>query len=148
VSSAGGRGASDTALLHLRDGLLIEWFEALPATVDASALPNAQARKRLVDRACELMLDHSGDPLSMLGVCRRGGASRRKLNYCFQEALGTTPVKYLRAVRLNGVRRELLAGADAIQDVAARWGFWHLSQFARDYRRQFGELPSRTRAGR
>jgi AraC family ethanolamine operon transcriptional activator len=148
LASEGERAGAEVAMLHLRDGLLIEWFEALPAAVDASALPNAQARKRLVDRACELMLDHSSDPLSMLEVCRRVGASRRKLNYCFQEALGTTPVKYLRAVRLNGVRRELLAGADAIQDVAARWGFWHLSQFARDYRRQFGELPSRTRAGR
>ena len=137
-------GDSFTALQQLRDALLIEWFEALPAVVDASALPNAQARKRLVDRACELMLAHTDDPLSMLEVCRRVGASPRKLNYCFQEALGTTPVKYLRAVRLNGVRRELLAARGSVQDMAARWGFWHLSQFARDYKRQFGELPSRT----
>jgi AraC family ethanolamine operon transcriptional activator len=83
----------------------------------------------------------------MLEVCRRVGASRRKLNYCFQEVLGSSPVKYLRAVRLNGVRRELRAGAAAVQDVAARWGFWHLGQFAREYRQQFGELPSETRRG-
>ena len=30
----------------------------------------------------------------------------------------------------------------ALQDVAAAWGFWHLSQFATDYRRMFGMRPS------
>ena len=139
--------ADDTAARQLRDALLIEWFEALPESVDASALPSALARKRLVDRACELMLSHTDEPLSMLDVCRRVGACRRKLNYCFQEALGTSPVKYLRAVRLNGVRRELLAGATSVQDAAARWGFWHLGQFSREYKAQFGELPSLTLRG-
>jgi len=28
--------------------------------------------------------------------------------------------------------------------VANAWGFWHMGQFARDYRRLFGELPSDT----
>jgi AraC family ethanolamine operon transcriptional activator len=133
-----------TALLQLRDAILIEWIEALPEAIDTSELPSATARKRLVDRACELMLSHPDEPLSMLEVCRRIGASRRKLNYCFQDVLGTSPVKYLRAVRLNGVRRELRAAAGAVQDVAARWGFWHLGQFSLDYKRQFGELPSAT----
>lgn len=139
-----GAQPDDAAARQLRDALLIEWLEALPDTVDASALPNALARKRLVDHACELMLTESDEPLSMLDVCRRVGASRRKLQYCFREALGTSPVKYLRAVRLNGVRRELRAGASTVQDAAMRWGFWHLGQFSRDYKRQFGELPSET----
>jgi len=133
-----------TALVQLRDALLIEWIAALPRQVDASALPTLAARKRLVDRACALMLAQPDEPLSMLEVCRRVGASRRKLNYCFQDVLGSSPVRYLRAVRLNGVRRELRAGGGAVQDVAVRWGFWHPGQFSADYKRQFGELPSAT----
>ncbi len=147
LEEAAGRLADETAARQLRDALLIEWFEALPESVDAGALPSVLARKKLVDQACELMLSQPDEPLSMLEVCRRVGASRRKLNYCFQEVLGSSPVKYLRAVRLNGVRRELRAGAAAVQDVATRWGFWHLGQFAREYRQQFGELPSETRRG-
>lgn len=135
---------NDVIARQLRDGLLIEWLEALPDSVDSSALPTALARKRLVDRACELMLQHTGEPLSMLEVCRLVGASRRKLNYCFQEALGTSPVKYLRAVRMNGARRELRSRATSVHDAASRWGFWHLGQFSRDYKQQFGELPSAT----
>jgi AraC family ethanolamine operon transcriptional activator len=139
--------ADDTAMLQLRDAVLIEWIEALPASIDASGVKTVAARKRVVDRACELMLDHSAEPLSVLQLCSRIGASPRKLGYCFQDVLGISPAKYLRAVRLNNVRRELKAVRDAhtgVQDVAARWGFWHLGQFSLDYKRQFGELPSAT----
>jgi AraC family ethanolamine operon transcriptional activator len=83
----------------------------------------------------------------MLELCRRTGASRRKLSYSFQEVLGTSPAKYLRAARLNGVRRELKAASRSqlnVQDVASRWGFDHLSQFSQDYKHLFGELPSDT----
>jgi AraC family ethanolamine operon transcriptional activator len=56
-----------------------------------------------------------------------------------------SPVTYLRALRLNGVRRELKRGGDeAVADRAARWGFWHQSRFAADYKHLFGELPSET----
>jgi AraC family transcriptional regulator, ethanolamine operon transcriptional activator len=136
-------------LRQLRDEILIEWIEALPAQVDTRGLDTLQRRKRLVDQACELMLARSDEPLSILEVCSQVGISRRKLNYCFHDVLGTTPVKYLRAVRLNGVRRDLkrAAPAQTVQDIATRWGFWHLSQFAQDYRRLFGELPSATLKG-
>jgi len=137
----------ERALKQLRDEVLIEWLEALPAQVDTSELPRVTARKKLVDRACELMLTSTDEPLSMLEVCQRVGASRRKLNYCFQDVLGSNPVKYLRAVRLNGVRRDLRAGQLSVQDVAANWGFWHMGQFSRDYKQQFGELPSATLRG-
>ena len=82
----------------------------------------------------------------MLDLCNSIGASRRKLQYCFQDALGINPVAYLRAVRLNAVRRELLAGRPgaSVQAVAACWGFWHLSRFSGEYRQLFGELPSQT----
>lgn len=137
-------------LRQLRDEILIEWIEALPAQVDTSGLDTLQRRKRMVDQACELMLSRSDEPLSILEVCSQVGISRRKLNYCFHDVLGTTPVKYLRAVRLNGVRRDLkrAASSETVQDIATRWGFWHLSQFAQDYRRLFGELPSATLRGR
>jgi AraC family ethanolamine operon transcriptional activator len=136
-----------TALVQLRDALLIEWIEALPERVDMGELPGVAVRRKLVDRACELMLASADEPLSMLEVCRRVGASRRRLEYCFHDVLGASPLRYLRAVRLNGVRRELRAQAPSVQAAAARWGFFHMGQFARDYGQQFGELPSVTLRG-
>ena len=57
-----------------------------------------------------------------------------------------TPKAYLQAQRLHGVRRELRVAdtETVIADVAGRWGFWHMGQFAADYRRTFDQLPSET----
>jgi AraC family transcriptional regulator, ethanolamine operon transcriptional activator len=140
------RPIDELALRQLRDDILIEWIEAIPASVDVSDYPNLERRRRLVDRTCEVMMAHAEEPISILEVCRLVGTSKRKLNYCFADVLGTTPIKYLRAIRLNGVRRDLRDAPPGatVQDIAAHWGFWHLSQFAKDYKNLFGELPSQT----
>jgi AraC family ethanolamine operon transcriptional activator len=56
-------------------------------------------------------------------------------------------VRFLRALRLNGVHRDLKAAkppGNSIQDIAATWGFWHLGHFVTDYKRMFAELPTET----
>jgi AraC family ethanolamine operon transcriptional activator len=48
------------------------------------------------------------------------------------------------------VRQELKvapAGTASVREIARRWGFWHTGEFAADYRRLFGELPSETLHG-
>lgn len=114
---------------------------------EPGALPNSATRRKVVERAREYALGNLHDPVTIGELCEHIGVSRRTLQYCFQEVIGTNPVDFLRAIRLNNVRRELRAarqGAVRIADIAARWGFWHLSHFAHDYRAMFGELPSDT----
>ncbi|HSV36697.1 helix-turn-helix domain-containing protein [Ramlibacter sp. WS9] len=135
------------AVMQMRDAILIEWIEAIPAQVDTSGLKSVEARRRVVNRACEVMLSQPDQPMSGLQLCKQVGASPRKLEYCFRDVLGTSPAKYLRTVRLNGVRRDLKRNTNdgvGVYDLAARWGFWHLGEFSADYNRQFGELPSQT----
>ena len=75
------------------------------------------------------------------------GVSRRSLQYAFEEVLGVSPLTYLRAQRLNAVRRAIkTAETDTpVMEIAARWGFWHPSYFTASYKKLFGELPSATR---
>lgn len=112
-----------------------------------SELKAISMRKAVVDRACEWMLQTSGDEaLSMLEICKHVGVSRRKLNYCFQEILGMSPMKYQRITRLNRTQQALkqAQAGENVFDIASRWGFWHMGQFSQDYKRLFGELPSAT----
>jgi AraC family ethanolamine operon transcriptional activator len=98
-----------------------------------------------VDRARALMHGSGDRSLSLLEVCKAVGASPRKLGYCFQDVLGTSPMHYWRAMRLNRVRRDLKRGVGtSVYDVAVQHGFWHFSQFSLDYKRHFSELPSET----
>lgn len=86
----------------------------------------------------------------MFELCRMVGTSRRTLENIFLEAFDVSPYQYVRALRLNSVRRALLSEENAkasIGDIVSRCGIWHLSRFAADYRSMFGELPSQTRAG-
>ena len=62
---------------------------------------------------------------------------------------GVSPKQYLQIYRLNQVQRRLQHSRDSETTVAREaeaWGFWHMGQFSRDYRRMFGELPSQTLA--
>jgi AraC family ethanolamine operon transcriptional activator len=130
-------------------------FMALATACTAPHAPAAtraigQGRDRVV-RRLRLYLERqhadAGNAPTVAGVCAELGVTRRTLQNCMQEVLGVSPHAYLKAVRLHGVRRGLKASAHpGIADIAARWGFWHPSQFALDYRRLFGERASETRA--
>ena len=115
----------------------------------APARSSVSARRRILARARDYMCEHADEPITVPDLCQVTGASRRTLQYAFEEVLRLSPVTYLRVMRLNRVRSELVSNhEETVGDIAARWGFWHLSRFAADYRQHFGELPSATRSRR
>lgn len=137
-----------TVRATLRDQVLEHVVGAL-GSAEPEPAPSftRQVRRGIVNRAREFAAGNAGQALTVAALCAALKVSRRTLQTCFQEVLALSPHHYLQARRLNGLRRTLLApdsGADSVQDAAARWGFWHLSACAAEYRRMFGELPSAT----
>lgn len=108
--------------------------------------PSYRHRKQVVDRVRHHLDRNQDRPVSITELCHSVGTCRRTLQYSFESIIGVSPIKYMRALRLNGVRRSLLSNNDclSVAEAAASWGFLHLSQFAKDYRELFGELPSDT----
>ncbi|QDF38022.1 helix-turn-helix domain-containing protein [Bradyrhizobium symbiodeficiens] len=147
VSAAPKRFDDPVARQALEDALLVEIMDMLPTARTSDPGRSAVARRRTVDRARELMHGSGDRSLSLLEVCKAVGASPRKLGYCFKEVLGTSPMHYWRAMRLNRVRRDLKRAGGietSIYDIAVQHGFWHFSQFSLDYKRHFSEKPSET----
>jgi AraC family ethanolamine operon transcriptional activator len=72
----------------------------------------------------------------------------RTLQHNFLKYLGVTPKQYLKSIMLNRARKELKRSGKhndiKMYQIAHQFGFWHMGQFAADYRRFFGELPSET----
>jgi len=103
-------------------------------------------RTRALRQALEYIRDHREQCITIKSLCVAAGVSERTLQYVFRERFDVTPKQFLMSHRLNSVRRDLrrIGPSVKISDIANRWGFWHMGQFARDYRRQFGELPSET----
>ena len=106
-------------------------------------------RKKVVDCARQFLDHHLDEAVTVTQLCEIANVSRRTLQYSFESILGVSPIQYLRISRLNGVRRSLVQAqhGQAVSDIAAQWGFWHLSQFAKDYKQLFGETPSKTLLG-
>ena len=101
---------------------------------------------RLFHDALDIIRDNICEELTVGKLCEELTASRRTLEYVFNENIKMSPAKYIRALRLNNIRREILSVEHStLGDIAAKWGIWHLGRFARDYYQLFGELPSATK---
>lgn len=75
------------------------------------------------------------------------GVSSRSLYYGFRRWRGTTPMNYLRQVRLNVAHEELKRARDTgnnVTRIALGVGYDHLSRFSKDYKERFGQSPSAT----
>ncbi len=104
------------------------------------------SRRAAVRRALDFIHETFSEPLRLSELCRRANAKVRSLEYGFREVTGLTPIAYIRSLRLNAVRKALLSERErSITEIAMDSGFWHLGQFASDYRRFFGETPTQTR---
>jgi AraC-like DNA-binding protein len=105
---------------------------------------------RDVKRAIDFMHANLDGPLTIGSIATTVGVAGRTLFKHFQDTRGVSPIRYLRNLRFDKARQELLSatGATSITQIATRYGFNHLGRFAVEYRLRFGETPSETLAKR
>ncbi|HVK29249.1 MAG TPA: AraC family transcriptional regulator [Nocardioides sp.] len=121
--------------------LLTEWYQRFgDAPRDAGAAP------RYVSAAEDYLRAHARSAPTLAEVAAAVGVSVRALTLAFRRHRDSSPISYLRAVRMDGARADLLAaGPDAtVSSVIAAWGYVNHGVFARSYAERFGELPSAT----
>lgn len=146
--SAFSRGVTGRALEQsLLLSLLLAQQEGGPPPFPAAS----HSRHTYVARALAFIDANCADDIGLADLTRVTGVSVRTLQYSFMERFGVGPTAYLRQTRLRRIRDALHAaqpGTCTVGDVAARWGFYNGSSFARAYHKLFGELPSQTLAAR
>lgn len=101
----------------------------------------------LVAECHRRMLATPHAPLRVDQLCDQLRVSRRSLQNAFRQVADTTPVDYLRSLRLNYARRRLTSmdkDLMSISQAATDAGFEHMGHFATRYRRLFAERPSQT----
>ncbi|MFI8997552.1 AraC family transcriptional regulator [Streptomyces sp. NPDC053542] len=110
------------------------------------AEPAARTCPRPVKRAIDAMRADPAHPFTVRELARIAGVAPRSLQAGFRQHLETTPMAYLRELRLEGAHRDLSRPDSpvTVTEVATRWGFTHLGRFASVYRARYGVLPSQT----
>lgn len=146
----GGIGAAPMAREHLERCVLTQLLTVVPHDhthlLGGGAGSTTDAAGR-IPRLIDYIETHVDEDLSTGQLAQLAGITERALQLGFRKEVGTTPAAYVRAVRLDRVHDELRAGlrpGATITDVAMRWGFFHPSRFAQQYRDRFGQLPSQT----
>jgi AraC-like DNA-binding protein len=105
------------------------------------------AAPALLRQAIAFIDEHAADDIALNDIAGAVYVTPRALQYMFRKHRDCTPMEYLRNVRLDHARRELLAGDPAttsVGEIARRFGVGHLGRFATNYRERFGESPNET----
>ncbi|MQY30435.1 helix-turn-helix transcriptional regulator [Nocardia aurantia] len=112
---------------------------------DESAVASGPALRRAV----QYLHTHADQPITVAELSEHAGVGVRTLQYGFRRTYDTTPLQYLRGIRLQRAHDDLAAatpGHDTVTAIAARWMFTHSGRFAAAYRRRYGCPPHRTLA--
>lgn len=123
-------------------------FEQFPpgSLSDQLSRPPDTAMSRQVRAAVNFMHANLHQPLTLGRIAAAVGVSGRSLQAEFQRVLDTSPLSYLRDLRLRAVHVELTRSENflPVREVALKWGFTHMGRFAAQYREAFGVPPSET----
>lgn len=99
-------------------------------------------------RAVAFIDAHAHEPVTVEDIADAAGISSRGLQAAFARHADSTPMAYLRRVRLARAHRDLQHAdptrGDTVAAVARRWGFTSLSRFAAVYREEYGRSPRQT----
>lgn len=139
--------AAPIAMRNLTQSLLSLLIQAGPHHLrDKIGSPLSQAAPRHVKHAIDFMQANIARPLSSVEIASAARISVRSLEIGFRTFKNTTPMAYLRSIRLAAARHDLVMpdNVSSISEVAYRWGFVHLGRFSALYRMTYGELPSET----
>jgi anti-anti-sigma factor len=138
------RAASDYAA-KLRD----RWQQnpELAASGPVKLGDRSQAATGTVARAVAFIEERAGDDISVADIAGAAFVTVRAVQLAFRRYLGTTPLGYLRRIRLERAHQQLLSAdpdRTTVTAVAADWHFTNASRFSAYYRAAYGVSPART----
>lgn len=135
---------------NLYDYLLNSIITPILKKIDDSMVSSKDSTVRKRDIALNTAVDIINSQIektpSISSLCKQTNVSERTLEYAFLEKYRVSPSEFIKATRLHKVRNELISSNhndSLVSTLANKYGFWHLSQFTADFKKQFGVLPSK-----
>ena len=138
---AGAAAAIRESLLAAVDSAFADVTE--PPIVSGS---NAARQFKVFSEVQALLSDDIAHPVYSGELANQIGVSVRTMHDAIKRYRGMSLHRYLRLRRLWLVRKRLIEGSHSVKACALAFGFWHLGDFSKSYRWQFGGSPSETLA--
>jgi AraC-like DNA-binding protein len=134
----------------MEQALLLLLLKSVPNSCSDRMSIGTSAVPYYVRRAEQYIRAHLRQEMSIDDLIKASGVSGRTLFSGFEKSRDTTPMRYIKSLRLDQAQAALVSGQTArvkIADVANGVGYKNLSQFSRDYKRRYGETPRETLQG-
>jgi AraC family ethanolamine operon transcriptional activator len=104
------------------------------------------SRDKLVKKIADFLQQNKFERLKIQDLVQFSGVNERTLQYAFKATYGISPMDFIKRTRLHAVCRELrMHKYSSIADIANRYHFWHMGQFAADFKKIYGLLPAEYR---
>ncbi|MCU1310849.1 MAG: cdhR 1 [Candidatus Angelobacter sp.] len=110
--------------------------------------PELRTQDRRIQQAVKLLKKNPFAPVRINEIAATLHISRSHLAHLFKRELGIAPTHYVRVLRLRKAKDLLESTFLSVKEIMAVVGFADLSHFVRDYKQEFGETPSQTRASK
>jgi len=126
-------------------GLLIAADHPHRHEVDDGRCPHSMPKT--IRTAIDIIEARPHLPMTVSSLAAQSNISVRSLQQGFRRTLGTTPMAYLREVRLRRAHRALLDSdptTATVLSIANQWGFTNIGRFAAMHAARYGETPSTT----
>jgi len=106
-----------------------------------AALQQKGPSRRILLSLARLRENYSSE-ISVADLAREAGMSVPSYHAHFRELTGTSPMQYIKSLRLHAARLMIARQDRAIADVAMSVGYVSSAQFSRDFKRRFGRTAS------
>ena len=124
--------------------LISAWPKKLEDQSEAQGLEQPDR----LSAAKQFIQDNLAEKIRLSDVANASSWSVRALQDNFRRTDNLTPLEYIINQRLLRVHQDLISKQNfalSIKDIANRWGFVHMSDFAQRYRSLFGCTPTTSR---
>jgi len=107
----------------------------------------SELEPKYLQRVVDYVFANLDKDIGLPTLTEASGVSARTLQYAFAKHFGRGPITFVKQAKLHRVREELQSSTPAdttVTRVATKWGFYHASNFSRNYSDLFGEPPVQT----
>ncbi|NEJ71860.1 helix-turn-helix domain-containing protein [Rhizobium phaseoli] len=137
------RSPADVAVLGA--GLLRELHYRVLVGPQGGAMIAAlqqKGRSGKIIRSLAWLRENFGCEIAVADLAREVGMSIPSYHVHFKELTGSSPMQYVKAIRLHEARLMIARQTRTIAEVAASVGYASPAQFSRDFKRHFGRTAS------
>lgn len=148
LTETGGISGSSIAKKHMSSLLISALINCLDHNYQSELTEGkAWPRPAYIAKAQKFMRMNYAELIGPEDVAQAIDVSARALYAGFRAYLNTTPMRYLKDLRLDMVHQALIgieSHRTSVTTIAMNCGFSHLGHFCAAYKQKFGELPHET----